>query len=73
MDCPNCGVYNPEDRIKCWRCDQELPKPKETRKEQKDPVALQRRMWILVAVAVILWLLLTWVVLPLLFGGSATP
>lgn len=71
MDCPNCGVYNPEDRQVCWRCDQALPTPKEPRK-QRDPAALQRRMWIIVAVAIALWLLLTWL-LPLLLGGGGAP
>ena len=73
MDCPNCGVYNPEERTVCWRCDQELPKLQETKKGQKDPATLQRRMWILVAVAIIIWLVMTWVVSPLLFGGGSAP
>ena len=68
MDCPNCGVYNPEDRTVCWRCDQELPKPKPPKK-QKDPAALQRRMWLIFAVALALWILLTWL-LPMLLGGG---
>ena len=36
MDCPNCGVYNPEDRMVCWRCDRELPKPEKPKRKQ-DP------------------------------------
>ena len=71
MDCPNCGVYNPEDRQVCWRCDQELPKPKEPKK-RRDPAVFQRRMWIIVAVAVALWLLLSWL-LPLLLGSGGAP
>ena len=71
MDCPNCGVYNPEDRTVCWRCDQELPKPKEAKKP-RDPAALQRRMWLIVAVAIVVWVLLTWL-LPLLMGSGPTP
>ena len=71
MDCPNCGVYNPEERTVCWRCDQELPKPKEPKKE-RDPAAAQRRMWIIVGVALLLWILLTWL-LPLFLGGGGTP
>jgi uncharacterized membrane protein YvbJ len=72
MDCPNCGVYNPEDRIICWRCDQELPKPPKREKKKHDPAQAQRRMWIIVGVALILWLLITWL-LPLLLGGGAPP
>ena len=71
MDCPNCGVYNPEERTVCWRCDRELPKPKEPKKK-KDPVLRQRRMWILIGVALVIWMLLTWL-LPLLLGGGGTP
>ncbi len=71
MDCPNCGVYNPEERTVCWRCDQELPKPQEPKKK-RDPAAAQRRMWIIIGVAVVLWILLTWLV-PLFLGGGGTP
>ncbi len=59
MDCPNCGVYNPEGRTVCWRCDKELPKPKEPKK--RDPGAAMRRMWILILVALLVWVLITWV------------
>jgi predicted nucleic acid-binding Zn ribbon protein len=75
MDCPNCGVYNPEDRQVCWRCDQELPKPKEPKK-RADPSTARRRMWIIVGIALLLWALLTWIlprILPMLMGGAATP
>lgn len=71
MDCPNCGVYNPEERTVCWRCDRELPKPKEPKKK-RDLAATQRRMWIIVGVALVLWILLTWL-LPLFLGGGGTP
>jgi hypothetical protein len=71
MDCPNCGVYNPEDRLVCWRCDQELPKPK-PKKKPTDPATRMRRMWIIIAVVLVVWVLLTWV-LPMLLNGSATP
>ena len=71
MDCPNCGVYNPEDRTVCWRCDQELPRPKPPKKKL-DPATLQRRTWLIVAVALALWILLTWLI-PLFLNGGATP
>jgi uncharacterized membrane protein YvbJ len=72
MDCPNCGVYNPEDRTVCWRCDQELPKPKTPKKRSSDPAAVARRMWIIVGVVLLLWLLITWL-LPMFLGGGGLP
>ena len=72
MDCPNCGVYNPEDRTVCWRCDQELPKPKESKKRSSDPAAAMRRMWIIIGIVLVIWILLTWL-LPMFLGGPATP
>jgi hypothetical protein len=66
MDCPNCGVYNPEARDVCWRCDKELPKPKEPKK-RADPAMSMRRMWMVILVALALWMLLT-LLLPLLLN-----
>jgi hypothetical protein len=68
MDCPNCGVYNPEGRLVCWRCDQDLPKPKEPKKKM-DSSQAARRMWIIIAIALVLWALATYL-LPLLLGGG---
>ena len=70
MDCPNCGVYNPEGREVCWRCDMELPKPKEPKKKSRGMTT--SRMWLLVGIAILLWLLITFV-LPLLLRGPVTP
>ena len=64
MDCPNCGVYNPEGRQVCWRCDKELPKPKEPKQRTSQATAM-RRMWILVGLALLFWLFVTFV-LPML-------
>jgi predicted nucleic acid-binding Zn ribbon protein len=72
MDCPNCGVYNPEDRRICWRCDRELPKPEAPKKRSTDPAHAMRRVWILVGIALLVWILLSWV-LPLLLGGAPSP
>ncbi len=73
MDCPNCGVYNPKDRQVCWRCDQELPKPKEPKKKRGQGGMSQRRLWIMIGVALLIWIVLTWI-LPLLFsGGGVAP
>jgi predicted nucleic acid-binding Zn ribbon protein len=72
MDCPNCGVYNPEEREICWRCDQPLPKPEEPKKRPTDPSAMMRRMWLVIAIVLIVWILLSWI-LPWLLGGGAPP
>jgi len=58
MDCPNCGVYNPESRDICWRCDKPLPKPLPPKKKSDSATAM-RRMWIMVIVVVITWILLS--------------
>jgi hypothetical protein len=34
MDCTTCGTWNPEDKIRCWRCGAELPKPPEPKKSR---------------------------------------
>jgi hypothetical protein len=68
MDCPNCGVYNPESRDVCWRCDKELPKPTPP-KRREDPAVAMRRMWIVIGIAILLWAVLTWVVLPAITQG----
>ena len=38
MDCLKCGTWNPDDKLVCWRCQTELPKPVE--KKKKKPVFL---------------------------------
>jgi hypothetical protein len=68
MDCPNCGVYNPDEREICWRCDQELPKPPKPKKK-KDPASTMRRMWIIIIVVLAAWLFISWV-LPMIMGGG---
>lgn len=50
MDCPKCGVYNPEDRTNCWRCGAELPKP--TTNKRRDPQA-RARVWLYVALGIV--------------------
>jgi predicted nucleic acid-binding Zn ribbon protein len=71
MDCPNCGVYNPEERQVCWRCNEELPKPKP--KKKREPIDMQRRMWIIIAVIIVIWLLITFVLPNLLGFGAPAP
>jgi uncharacterized paraquat-inducible protein A len=53
MDCPNCKVYNPEERTVCWRCNQPLPKPVVKKKRR-----LTSQQWLYVIVAVMIILML---------------
>jgi hypothetical protein len=66
MDCPNCGVYNPESRDICWRCDKPLPKPTPPKKK-RDSTTAMRRMWIIMIVV-----LVTWIVISLVLSGVLT-
>lgn len=49
-DCPNCGTWNPDDKVVCWRCQTELPKP--VQKKKREPIRIAGlSIWIWVAVA----------------------
>ena len=52
MDCPNCGTWNPDDKIRCWRCNAELPKPELPKKKK----AAFNAAWLWVAVVVVVLL-----------------
>jgi hypothetical protein len=52
MKCVNCGTWNPDDKVRCWRCNAELPKPPEPRKSKK--ISSQTWMWILVAIFILI-------------------
>ena len=71
MNCPNCGVYNPEDRTVCWRCYKELPKlqPKKTR----NPQATQTWLYVIVAVFAIVTILQSCGIVKLPFGPQPQP
>ncbi len=48
MDCPSCGVFNPEERETCWRCNTELPSKAPPKRRSSQQSA---RLWLYVAVA----------------------
>lgn len=48
MNCPNCSTWNPDDKIKCWRCNGELPRPVE-----KPPRRLSGNTWLWVGMVVL--------------------
>jgi hypothetical protein len=55
MDCPNCGTWNPEDKLKCWRCNAELPRPVE--KKPKRRMSGNTWLWIGIAIFALFMLL----------------
>jgi hypothetical protein len=55
MECLKCGTWNPDDKVRCWRCNAELPKPPEPRKSKK--LSSQTWMWILVAIFILVTML----------------
>ena len=52
MECEKCGTWNPDDKVRCWRCSAELPRPPEPRKSRK--LSSQTWMWIVVALFIVL-------------------
>jgi len=54
MDCPNCGTWNPDDKIKCWRCNTELPKPVEQKPKRRKA---NTWLWIGIVIFVLFMLL----------------
>jgi hypothetical protein len=49
MDCPECKTWNPDDKLRCWRCNATLPMPEPPRKRH-----VNRQMWIWIGFIVIL-------------------
>jgi predicted nucleic acid-binding Zn ribbon protein len=58
MDCPSCGTWNPDDKVVCWRCQTELPKPVEKRKKSAPRFFLGLPAWTWVIMALMLILLI---------------
>lgn len=49
MDCPKCGTWNPDDKIRCWRCGADLPEPAKPKRRRKGSQA-----WLWVAAVLFL-------------------
>ena len=64
MECPKCGTWNPDDKVRCWRCNAELPLPPKPRKSRR--ISSQTWLW----VAAILFSLITLLVQCGFFGGG---
>jgi hypothetical protein len=66
MDCLQCGTWNPDDRVRCWRCQAQLPEPPAPRK----PRTSSSMTWIWIT-AVLLFLFLILVQCGVLRIGQA--
>jgi hypothetical protein len=57
MDCPKCKTWNPDDKLICWRCQAELPKPVEKKKKRTPTIFLGLPIWawIMLAAMVLIW------------------
>jgi predicted nucleic acid-binding Zn ribbon protein len=51
MNCPNCGTWNPDDKLVCWRCQTEMPKPVE-KKKRKPHIFLGLPLWAWIMLAI---------------------
>ena len=51
MECTKCGTWNPDDKVRCWRCNAELPRPPEPRKSKK--INSQTWLWVVVVIFVV--------------------
>ena len=66
MECEKCGTWNPDDKIRCWRCSADLPKPPEPRRSRKSNT--QTWLWVVVVMFFVLTTLFQCGVLE--FGGA---
>jgi len=58
VDCPKCGTWNPDDKTRCWRCNEELPKPRPAPEKKRRGVPMTW-IWIAIGVMVVLMILQT--------------
>ncbi|MBN1581407.1 MAG: hypothetical protein JXA89_11960 [Anaerolineae bacterium] len=50
MDCPECGTWNPDDKLRCWRCNASLPMPEPHKKKRR----VNAQIWIWIAFILLL-------------------
>lgn len=64
-NCPSCGTWNPDDKVVCWRCQAELPKPVvKTKRAQRRIAGLPISMWVLIVVIFAVFFLAQCFILP---------
>ena len=70
-DCPNCGTWNPEDKVVCWRCQTELPKPTPKKKSRASQriAGLPLWTWVVLALFLVMWVAVQCFVSPGALGG----
>ena len=57
-DCPSCGTWNPDDKTVCWRCQTELPIPKEKKQRRQLRIGgLPVWAWVSLALILLAWML----------------
>jgi predicted nucleic acid-binding Zn ribbon protein len=54
VNCPKCGTWNPDDKIVCWRCQAELPRPKEQKKRRSSAVSWLWMWAVIIILAIVL-------------------
>jgi len=57
-DCPNCGTWNPDDKLVCWRCQTEMPIPTPEKKPFRF-LGMPFWTWLVLALLAIVWGLVT--------------
>jgi hypothetical protein len=59
MKCPNCQTWNPDDKLRCWRCNTELPRPQPQKQRQITRVigGLPIWAWVVLSLMLVVWIL----------------
>lgn len=57
-DCPKCGTWNPDDKLVCWRCQTEMPKPVPKKKPLR-VMGMPVWTWVVLVLLTIIWIAVT--------------
>jgi len=58
VDCPKCGTWNPDDKTRCWRCNEELPRPKPKQVKTRR-FGSMTWLWVVIAILAVLMIVQT--------------
>ena len=67
-NCPNCGTWNPDDKIVCWRCQTELPRPAPKKKAPARIAGLPVWAWAALMLFLTFWIVTQCFVVPGMIG-----